>query len=65
MEALKQDVLEYPNAYIYERAYCLSVSKSCVQYALHQLGVSYKKNTSTPPKKRRRMTLPPKADKEL
>lgn len=45
MEALKQDVEKYPDAYQYERAERLGVSIRCVGYALKRLGVTYKKNT--------------------
>jgi transposase len=48
MEALKMDVETYPDAYQYERAGRLGVSKSCVGYALKRLGVSYKKNAQSP-----------------
>lgn len=44
MEALQKDVHDKPDAYQYERANTLGVSKSCVHYALRRLGLSYKKN---------------------
>ena len=44
MEALKQDVEKYPDAFQYERAERLGVSIRCVGYALKRLGVTYKKN---------------------
>jgi len=47
MEALKQDVLDYPDAYQYERAQRLGVSKRGIGHALRRMGVTYKKNTST------------------
>lgn len=48
MEALKKDVEDYPDAYQYERAQRLMVSKNCVCCALKRLNVTYKKNTATP-----------------
>jgi transposase len=53
MEALRQDVEEYPDAYQYERAERLNVSKSCVFFALKRLGVTYKKNSQTPESEQR------------
>lgn len=44
MVELKTDVENYPDAYTYERAQRLGVSKSGVWQALQRLGVSYKKN---------------------
>ncbi len=43
IEALKQDVEEYPDAYQYERATRLGVGEHCVWYALKLLNVTYKK----------------------
>jgi len=56
MEALKQDILLYPDAYQYERAERLRVSTTGLWYALKRLGVTYKKNSS-PSKGRTRKTL--------
>ena len=47
MEALSLDVENYPDAYQYERAARLGVSKSCIHYGLKRLGISVKKNTSS------------------
>ncbi len=47
MEALKKDVEEHPDDFIYERAERFSVSDSGMRYALKRLGVSRKKNTKT------------------
>lgn len=44
MAALQEDVLAYPDAYQYERAKRLGVSKNCVWHALRRLNVTYKKN---------------------
>jgi transposase len=44
MDALKQDIEDMPDAYQYERAERLNVSRRCVQHALKRLGVTYKKN---------------------
>ena len=47
MEALKQDVEQYPDAYQYERAERLGVSQRGIGYALKRLGISRKKNVLT------------------
>ena len=47
MEALKQDVELYPDAYHYERAARFGISESGIRSALKRLGVSRKKNTQT------------------
>ncbi|CAK0770965.1 transposase [Gammaproteobacteria bacterium] len=43
MEALKQDVEQYPDAYQYERAKRFGVSQSGIGSALKRLGISCKK----------------------
>ena len=43
MEALKQDVVQYPDAYQYERAQRLGVSQRGIGYALKRLGFSRKR----------------------
>jgi transposase len=48
MEALKKDVVLYPDAYLIERAERLNVSKNGIWYALKRLNVTYKKNASAP-----------------
>ena len=62
MEALKQDVEAYPDAYQYERAQRLNVSPNCVHFALKRLHVTYKKKL-TPPQgsSRKAVYLLPKA----
>ena len=47
MDALKEDVGSFPDAYCYERAERLGVSRSCVYFALKRLGISYKKKSSS------------------
>ena len=47
MEALKRDVEQYPDAYIYERAKRFGVSSSGMRKALIRLGITYKKNAKT------------------
>ncbi len=44
MEALKKDIEAYPDAYQYERANRLNVSRAGINHALKRLGVTYKKN---------------------
>ena len=48
MNALEQDIHNYPDAYQYERAKRFNVSVQAINYALRRLGVSYKKNSGTP-----------------
>lgn len=48
MEALKKDIEAYPDAYQYERAERLGVSKVGIWYALKRLKVTYKKNSRAP-----------------
>lgn len=47
MEALKRDIEQYPDAYQYERAARLGVSKNGIWHALKRLKVTYKKKPST------------------
>jgi transposase len=47
MDDLICDVELYPDAYQYERAQRLNVSKSCIHVALKRLNISYKKNAKT------------------
>ena len=46
MDALKQDVEAYPDAYQYERAQRLGVSQRGIGYALKRLGISRKNKPS-------------------
>ena len=52
-KALLKDVKKYPDAYQYERAKRLGVSKSGIYYALKRLKISYKKNSATSKGKRK------------
>ena len=54
MEALKKDIKANSDSYNYERAQRLGVSTTCVLYALKRLGITYKKNSESPQKQRRR-----------
>jgi transposase len=47
MEALKEDIALYPDAYQYERAERLHISKAGIWYALKRLRVTYKKNSQS------------------
>ena len=47
MEALKEDIVLYPDAYQYERAERLHASKTGIWHALKRLRVTYKKNSRT------------------
>ncbi len=65
MEALEQDVKEYPDAYQYERASRLGVCQRAIGYALERLKVSYKKNTVASKSERRGTTYLSRQDKRL
>lgn len=54
MEVLKQDIKEYPDAYNYERAKRLGVSKTGIWSTLKRLNVTYKKNHKASQNQRRR-----------
>ena len=56
MDMLAQDVKNYPDAYQYERAKRLGVSKQGINHALKRLGVTYKKKPASPQSQRRRAT---------
>jgi len=45
LDVLRQDIVDYPDAYQYERAARLGVAQNAVFLALRKLGVTYKKNT--------------------
>ena len=62
MPALKRDVEKYPDAYQYERAIRLGVSKSGIGFALKRLGVTYKKNTHSSQSLRYRTAYLPAED---
>lgn len=53
VEALKDHVRDYPDAYQHERAQALGVSRHVVMYGLKRLGIRRKKNAAVPRKKRR------------
>lgn len=48
MQALSEDVKNYPDLYQSERAKKLGVRQSTIHYALRRLKLSYKKNSPTP-----------------
>ena len=48
LEALKEDVEKYPDAYQYERAQRLGVKQNTICYGLERLKISYKKKPYTP-----------------
>lgn len=53
MEALKQDVIDRPDDFLFERASRFNVTANGIHQALKRLGMSYKKNTTTSQGKRR------------
>ena len=54
IDKLREDVVQYSDAYQYERAERLGVSRSGVQKALKRLNITYKKSFKTSEGKRRR-----------
>jgi transposase len=59
MDALAQDVKDYPDAYQYERAERLGAAEKTVGHALRRMGISYKKNFKSPKSERRRSAYLP------
>ena len=57
LEKLKQDVIQYPDGYLKERAERLGVSDYCISYNLKKLNITYKKNSNTPKSRRRKAIL--------
>ena len=64
-QALLKDVENFPDAYNYERAARFSVSATAVWQALRKPGITYKKNTSSSPGRRRRTACLPAENKNL
>ena len=62
---LARDVRQYPDAYLYERAARLGVSRNGVFEALRRMGVSYKKKSQTSPGGRRKTAVLPKDYRDL
>ncbi len=54
LEALRKDVLAYPDAYQHERAQRFGVAQNAIFVALKKLPLTYKKNASSPQGGRRR-----------
>ena len=65
MERLKRDVEQYPDAYQVERAGRLGVSKAGIGHALKRMGISYKKNSTSPKGERRREANLPTKNQNL
>ena len=63
--ALARDVRQYPDAYLYERAARLGVSRNGVFEALRRMGVSYKKKLKTSSGGRRKTAVLPKDYRDL
>lgn len=53
MEALRRDVIEHPDDFLFERAGRFNVTANGIHQAMKRLGISYKKNAATPEGKRR------------
>ena len=62
LDKLKQDVIDYPDAYQSERAERLGVSEACVWANLKKLAITYKKNTSPSESRRRKAFIISKKD---
>jgi len=60
MEELKRDIEQHPDAYQYERARRLGVSRTGLWSALKRLKVTYKKNSESSQSMRRKATCLPK-----
>jgi transposase len=65
MEALSEDVKRYPDSYMYERAKRLGVSKNGIWHALKRLNVTYKKNSKSSQKNRRRQIYLPRENQDI
>ncbi len=57
MDALAQDVATYPDAFLYERAARMGVSRSGIVHALKRMGVTHKKKAHAPQNRHRRQGL--------
>ena len=57
MEKLAEDVQQYPDAFLVERAKRFNVSINGIFEALQRLGVTYKKNSQAPQSRRREAQL--------
>jgi transposase len=62
MAALVLDVKNYPDGYHHERSERLGVSIRCVGFALHRLGVTYKKSLAASEGGRRQTAQLPEKD---
>ena len=65
MNALRQDVIDYPDAYQYERAARFGVATNAIWQALRKLGVTYKKSPQTSKSERRQTARLPKSHQGL
>ena len=65
LEALKQDIIKYPDAYLKERAQRLGVSDHCISLNLKKLNVTYKKNSNSSQSRRRKAIIFSKEDKTI
>ena len=54
IKQLEEDIKQYPDSYIYERAVRFGMSKSGMQYTLKRLNITYKKNLQSCEEERRR-----------
>jgi len=59
LQALAQDVRDFPDAYQYERAERFGVVTNAIHLALKRLGVTYKKTLKHPKKVRRKRKIHP------
>ena len=62
LKKLAQDVLDYPDAYQYERAFHFNVTPKAIWQALRKLGVTYKKSPASSSGARKRTAHLPLKD---
>ncbi|SFN09246.1 Transposase [Nitrosomonas communis] len=65
LDVLRQDILDYPEAYQYERAKRLDVTQNAIFLALKKLGITYKKNSEASQSRRKRTAYLPEEDCRL
>ena len=65
LEVLRQDILDYPDAYQYERAKRLGVAQNAIFLALQKLDITYKKTLKHPKADANRTAHLPGEDRRL
>ena len=62
LDKLRQDVIDFPDSYQYERAERFDVCPKAIWQALKKIGVTYKKSPQTSKSMRRQTAILPKED---